>query len=146
MWSKNGAGGHLGLAAPSSPPAECMTITHHCSTFFTALYGVSGAQCGPARICEENVAPLAILPFPVFTGKHQPSGARSHTWTLGLAATLRSLFHTVWAETCIQVEYRRSFSRALAVSYSPYSHRVWEHSQGLELFDQGAALGIHTKN
>lgn len=107
MWSNNGAGqqrGHLGLAAASSSPAECMTIAHHCSTFFTAFYGVSGAQCGPAPVCEENAEPLAILPFPVFSGKHQPSGTRSHTWTLGLTANLTSLFHTVWAETCIQVE------------------------------------------
>lgn len=52
MWSNNGAGqqrGHLGLAAPSSPPAECMTITHHCSAFFTAFYGVSGT---PVRACS----------------------------------------------------------------------------------------------
>lgn len=140
MWSNIGAAqqrGHLGLAAPSRPPAECMTITNttaqHSLQRFTVSRALSVGLLAPVRRTRR---PLAILPFPVFSGKHQPSGARSHTWTLGLTATLRSLLHTVWAETWTQVEYRRSFSRALAVSYSPYSHRVWERSQGYELLDQ----------
>lgn len=132
MWSNNGTQqqwGYLGWAcgALCSLPAKCMpgssqTTAQHSLQHF---YGVSSAQCEPARICEENTAPSAILPILVFSGKHQPSGARSYSWSVGLPATSRSLFHSVWAETCTQMEYRRSFSRAAVPACTEKSVGVW---------------------